>query len=522
MSLRLWPYFVEPLRGRRGAALLSVLAISLGVALGMAVNAVNRAALAEFAEGMRTVSGQADLEVQGPRGGFDEMLYPQLAKLSDVAVASPVVEVEARVPGRDQREQPLKVIGLDIFRAAQLQRRFAVEGQEGGAANDGGMGAFDSDSILLSPAAAAWLGVSVGEKVTLQSGLRPVTLKVAGLLPGVGTSQRLGAMDIAAAQWRFERLGSLNRVSLRFAPGVDPAAAEKRIAALLPPGVVAQRPEEAEGKQADLSRAYRVNLNMLAMIALMTGAFLVLSAQSLAVVRRRSELAFLRAAGATRSMVVAWLVGEGAVIGALGGVIGIGLGYGLAYAVLSAFGGDLGAGYFSGLRPSLRPDWLSAALFLTLGVLAGAAGAFVPALEAASAPPARALKAGDDARMLARLDGFWPGVGCLVAGFALAFLPPLGGLPVFGYASIALMLVGAILLLPRLAKHLFAWLPERGGAALQIAQAQLKSAPGAAAVAGAGILASVAVAVAMAIMVSSFRVSLSDWLEQVLPADLYA
>lgn len=102
-----------------------------------------------------------------------------------------------------------------------------------------------------------------------------------------------------------------------------------------------------------------------------------------------------------------------------------------------------------------------------------------------------------------------------------AWVPPVRGLPLFGYAAVALMLLGAILLLPRFAQGAFGALPGRGGAALQIAQAQLKSNPGTAAVAGAGILASVAVAAAMAIMVSSFRASLDDWLNQVLPADLY-
>jgi putative ABC transport system permease protein len=109
----------------------------------------------------------------------------------------------------------------------------------------------------------------------------------------------------------------------------------------------------------------------------------------------------------------------------------------------------------------------------------------------------------------------------LAAGFGLAALPPLGGLPVFGYTAIALLLLGAILLMPRLARAAFALLPQRGAAPLQLAQAQLRSSPGIAAVAGAGILASVAVAAAMAIMVTSFRISLDAWLTQVLPADLY-
>jgi len=516
VNRRLWPYFVEPLRARKGAMLLTMLAIALGVALGVAVNAVNRAALEEFAHGMRTISGQADLEVRGPRAGFDETLYPRIARLAEVAAASPALEFDAKLPGKDE---PVKVVGIDPFRAASLQPGLVA----GLMMEDGErLRLIEGETIFLSPAAAVWLEAPPGTDLVLQSGLREVKLRVGGLLTGVGPKQRLAVVDIAAAQWRFDRLGVLHRIDLRLKSGADAAEVERAIRALLPAGVVVLRPDEAEGRQANLSRAYRVNLNMLALIALVTGAFLVFSAQSLAVVRRRAELAFLRAAGVTRTMLVAWLVVEGAAIGAIGAALGVVLGYALAQLALSALGGDLGAGFFAGSRPELVLDPLGAAAFFLLGVGAAAAGAFVPALEAAATPPALALKSGDEARSLARLNHRWPGAATLAAGGLLAWLPPVGGLPVFGYAAIALMLVGAILLMPRIAQTAFAMLPGRGSAPLLLAQAQLKSAPGHAAIAGAGILASVAVAAAMAIMVASFRVSLDGWLEQVLPADLFA
>jgi hypothetical protein len=76
---------------------LSVLAIALGVALGYAVQLINQAAINELSFGVQTLSGEADLDVRGPRGGFDEAIYPALAAMPEVAVASPVVEVEARL-----------------------------------------------------------------------------------------------------------------------------------------------------------------------------------------------------------------------------------------------------------------------------------------------------------------------------------------------------------------------------------------------------------------------------------------
>ena len=98
---------------------------------------------------------------------------------------------------------------------------------------------------------------------------------------------------------------------------------------------------------------------------------------------------------------------------------------------------------------------------------------------------------------------------------------PVDGIPLFGYVAIALLLVGTLALMPRLASWAFGVLPRPRGAGAQLALAQLQGAPGQAAVSLAAIVASFSLMVAMAIMVASFRVSLDSWLDRVLPADLY-
>ena len=75
---------------QKGRVFLSVSAIALGVALGFAVHLINRAATNELAAGVRTLAGEADLEVRGGRAGFPEELYARLARLEGVAAASPV------------------------------------------------------------------------------------------------------------------------------------------------------------------------------------------------------------------------------------------------------------------------------------------------------------------------------------------------------------------------------------------------------------------------------------------------
>ncbi len=70
-------------------------------------------------------------------------------------------------------------------------------------------------------------------------------------------------------------------------------------------------PQIERDRAASVTRAYRVNLNMLALVSLLTGAFLVFSTQSLSVLRRRTGLALLRALGVTRGELQRALFGEG-------------------------------------------------------------------------------------------------------------------------------------------------------------------------------------------------------------------
>ena len=58
-----------PLRERPGRAVLAVVAIALGVALGVAVHLINSSALNEFELASRHLAGTADLVVRGPRAG---------------------------------------------------------------------------------------------------------------------------------------------------------------------------------------------------------------------------------------------------------------------------------------------------------------------------------------------------------------------------------------------------------------------------------------------------------------------
>jgi putative ABC transport system permease protein len=511
-SFRLWRILLlAQLREQPTRFLVTVLALALGVALGSAVFLVNTSALNEFGLATKRLVGEADIVIRGPREGFAEQVFVDLAHNDSISALSPVLELEVALSGRNDT---LKVLGLDPFQAAALQP--ALIGDIG----DGVFQFFDPDAIYLSSAAAQALKLKRGDPLPITVGSSAKTLRVLGILPEGAYPQPLGLMDIASAQWTFNALGRLNRIDVRLKPGTDVDALRRDLGKALPPGVLAIAPQVERDRAVTVTRAYRVNLNMLALVALFTGAFLVFSTQSLSVLRRRRSLALLRALGATQGQLRRALLGEGLALGTVGSLLGVILGVLIAAAILKFLTADLGNGQLRAVGASLRAAPLQLLAFFAVGIAVAGVGAWLPARNAAAQAPARALKGGDgDYQMIARV-GWRSGLGLLLLGAALAWLPPIGGLPIFGYAAIAALLLGAVLLVPAVTLKGLGLAPRTRRIVLDTAVAQLRENVGLSALSLASIIVSFSLMVAMAIMIHSFRVSFDHWLGKLLPADL--
>lgn len=492
----------------------AVAAVMLGVALAFSVQLINASALSEFSQAVRAVNGQPDLELRAVQGGFDENLYRRVAADPQVALASPVLELStyaltASAGGKAER-LPLRIIGVDALAvAAMAPALMPVPSTDAGR-----FALFAPGQVFLNPAARQLLG---GPSLRLQSGLELREVTVAG---SVGTGGGpLAVMDIAAAQDLFGRVGQLSRIDLRLKPGAE---ARRFIASLqLPPGITATAPGDAAERVSNLSRAYRVNLTVLALVALFTGAFLVFSVLSLSVAKRAQQFALLGVLGLTGRERLQLVLAESVLLGLAGSVLGIALGTALAALALRLLGGDLGGGYFSGVAPSLQ--WSGAAAFTygALGVLAAAVGGWWPARAAQKLPPAQTLKglgasAGGG-------KGHWLSIALVAAGGLLALVPPLFGIPLAAYVSVGLLLVGGITALPWLIALLYDRLSPHVTDRLLplLAVERARRVRESAAVAVSGVVASLSLAVALTVMVASFRESVTRWLDVVLPADLY-
>jgi len=499
------------LRAHPGRAALALAALAVGVALGYAVHIVNQSALNEFSRAMASISGRGDYEVTGPPEGIDETLYGKIAALRDVGDVLPIAEADATLNGTT----PIHLIGTDALRAATVSPSLL-----GRPTANASRTPLDDDALFLPPALAARLNLTPGTKVEISAGNGHATFVLAGDLPGM-EDENGAVIDIAAFQWRFDRIGHLGRIVVKSRPGADLAALSRELQAVLPPGLGLTSPADRARRDDALSRAYRVNLDMLALVALITGGFLTFSGQSLSVARRAREFALLRMLGLRRSTILRYVLAEGLTLGMLGAVLGLALGAGLASAAIRLLGGDLGGGYFHGVRPSLDFAPGAALLFAGLGVAAALLGSLWPARAAAALPPVETLKGFTAAGGAGSRP--WLGALFLLLGGGCALMPPVVNLPLFGYLSVGFILGGGVALMPWLLGALLR-LADRGlerRPVLFLALKPLSFAPRQASIALAGLVASTSLTIAMAVMVASFRHSVDVWLVDLLSADLY-
>jgi len=501
----------QELRRHPWRSAAAILAVTLGVALAFAVHLINVSALSEFSSAVRSINGQPDLELRAVRGSFDESLYERVATHPQVQLASPVLELSTYAQGGPgERRVAVRVLGIDALLVRRLAPNLApVPGRQAGRFD-----VFAPDTVFLNPAARQQL---TGDNLNLQLGQSMRPLRVAGTV-GAGGGP-LVVMDLGAAQDLFGRGGQLSRIDVQLAPGTPRDGFVRSLA--LPQGVAAAEPADSAERVSNLSRAYRVNLTVLALVALFTGGFLVFSVLSLSVARRLAQFALLGVLGLTARQRLQLVLLESTALGLAGSALGIALGTALAAVALRILGGDLGGGYFPGVAPRLQWSAGAAGVYGLLGVAAAAVGGWLPARTAQRLPLAPSLKGLGQAGMGRR--GHSLSLALIAVGALLALLPPVGGIALGAYLSVALLLVGGITALPWAVSLAYDAVAPRVADRLLplLAVERARRVRESAAVAVSGVVASLSLAVALTVMVASFRDSVTRWLDVVLPADLY-
>lgn len=502
----------------KGRAALALLSVALGVSVFLAIRLANRAAVASFEGFTQGIGTGAELTVRADIGPLDEGELERLAPLRRELWLRPVLEGSFTRSGSMEAFQVLAtdLVGLGAATPATTQ-----------ASGMPGLDLLDPSAVLISQTLARAEGLRVTDPIMGLVDGREVTLHVAGLVPDPpnrpAIQRHLLVMDLPAAQALFRRPGQLDRLDLGWLPGHEGAALEATLAALLPPGWVAEAPEQRASSGRAMSGAFRLNLTVLSLVALAVGAYLLFQAFDATVNRRRETWALLQALGCPRRRILNLVLTEAALLGGAGSLLGILLGWAMAQGAVRGVARTLDALY--GASSANHADllgWEAAAAFLA-GTLTCLVAAWVPARRAAGTPPVQLLARGADTRPMRWGPAALAGLALLGAGLAVAFLPTLPqGTLWHAYLGSALVLFGGSLaslaLLPVLGAP---GRLGRSGWGFRLSLRPLQRPTGRHGFACAALAVAVGMTVGMGVMVRSFEATVQSWIGDNLKADLF-
>ncbi len=505
---------------------LFVFSIVAGVALVVGVDVAADSARRAFALTVSSLQGNATHEIVGGPNGVPSSFYRTVRVDLGVGAAAPVVQGTVRA-GADGAA--LTLLGIDPFADLQV-RQFLGESPvaEAPAAPVQALLRLlaEPNTVVTTENVAALLGIQPGDRFTLATARNRQSFTLVGIIrPRNDVSAQalanLVVADIATAQEFLGTPGYVTRIEL--VTSDEPTLT--RIRAALPPGLALRLVESNRESLAQLSGSFTLNLQALSLLALVVGIFLVYNIMSFSVVQRRVHIGMLRALGATRRQIFATIVLEALVFGSAGTVLGVAAGYALGGGLVDAVTRTISDLYYRVEVQALTLTPLTVAKGVLTGLMASLGAALIPAYSATRITPASALRSADAERASrSRVDlAAAAGLVALVAGLLLTQVQARS--LIFGFGALFLVLIGSILFTPaalliamRLLQPLTGRLFGPLGAMAPRAITRSLSRTG---VAVAALALAVSVIVGVSVMITSFRDTVTVWLDGALTADIF-
>jgi len=455
--------------------------LALATALWSGVQAVNAEARASYDAAAATLGeGQFDRLVRRDGQPMDQASYVALRRAG--WLVSPVVQ---------GRLGDVRIVGVDPLTAP------AGIGPVGPAEGDDLAGFLSSEGIFFGTAETA--AKLPDRRFVISEDAAPNTA-----LTDIGVAQRI--------------LGKTEQIDSLIVLPRQPLG-RASLEAIAPD--LTRQPAQGGSDIGRLTDSFHLNLTAFGFLSFAVGIFIVHGAIGLAFEQRRPVVRTMRALGVPLGRLIAVIATELLLFALVAGIIGVALGYVIAAVLLPDVAATLRGLYGADVAGTLqlRPAWWLSGLAIALGGTALAASgallqlARMPML-AAGQPRALAMAAG----RRALTQGL---IAAILLGASVVLVFTADGL-VGGFSLLATLLIGAALALPLVLDRILAVLASgaRGVKAMWFWADTRQQLPGLS-LALMALLLAMAANVGVSTMVSSFRLTFTDFLDQRLASELY-
>jgi putative ABC transport system permease protein len=467
-----WHLYRVRLRARFLQECFAVVGIAAGVALLFSSQVASQSLLSSAAQLSHGIVGNATIQLlaRDPHG-MPESLLRQLRQLPGVVVAAPLLEASANARGPNGSES-VELVGADTSLSelgGTLVRHTALT-------PFAGIGA-----VVLPAPLAKRIGVQkFGQEVTLQlagrSAMAPLYEQLHASQIGPSIASPIVIAPLFFAQEIARLPGRVSRILVQPARGSEGAlrAALVRLAA----GRLNVEPASYDEKLFSRAAAATNQSTVLfAVISALVGFLFAFNAILLTVSQRRRLIAALRRDGYGPRAVIAALLLDALVLGAVACVLGLALGDELSIHLFHSNPGYLSSAFAVGSQRAVSDR--SVAIAAGGGMLASLVAVLSPLRDILSRDPLAAIaprKGGGGARAAGRLG--LAGLGCLGGASAILIIAPRAAIPGMVLLVAALLLAlppalaGTLALVRRLAPMITSAVPHV--AAMELAAARAR------------------------------------------------
>jgi putative ABC transport system permease protein len=372
------------LRARLLQECFAIVGIAAGVALLFASQVASSSLSSAVGQLNSGVVGNAKLQLtaRGPQG-FEERLLGQVRHLPGVRVAAPLLETNANAIGPAGSES-VALVGADSSLAelhGALVRHVTVT-------PFAGLGA-----IVLPAPVAHTLGVSkFGQNITFQVGGHVVQAALYSQLDerqiGPLIDSPIAVAPLAYAQELTGLRGRISRILVEPAPGrlAQVAAGLRRLAGNR---LNVESADYDEKLFARAAAATNQSTALFAVISALVGFLFAFNAMLLTVPQRRRLIADLRRDGYVPAAVIAVLLFDAVVLGAIASALGLALGDELSIHLFHSTPGYLSAAFAVGSQRVV--SWQNIAIAVGGGMLAACVAVLSPFRDIVSRDPLAAI-----------------------------------------------------------------------------------------------------------------------------------
>lgn len=507
-------------------SILFVVGVALGVAVGVAIDLANNSASRAFSLSTQSLTGRTTHQIVGGPAGLDADFYRQVREELGGQPSAPIVESYVRVVSLN--DQPLRLLGIDPLAEAPFRSYLSRQIEAASQADLATYAAFVSqpNTVLISQTLADRFGLQVGDSLTLRLNERRGVVKIVGLLQPSDTLSKqalddLMLAELGTAQTLLNMSGRLTRIDLILPDDYDTS----RISAILPPGAALLTPRQRTDALGQMTNAFEVNLRALSLLALVVGVFLIYNTVMFSVVQRRGVIGIMRSLGTTKRQIFALVIGEALLLGLIGTLLGLALGVLMGRMTVGAVSQSISDLYFRVNVQEIAVDPITLVRGSIIGIAASLGAALLPAFDATRTTPAGSMRRSELEQNTLRLLPYVTGVGIAMSGGGVLVLQIRTQNLVISFGALFMVIIGAALFTPLsmvvllrlmtpLSAKIFGVLGKMASRAVIRSLSRTS-------IAVAALTLAVSVIVGVGVMIASFRLTVINWLDILLGADIY-